>query len=64
MCDVCRQTPCASACPNAPEPPIFARCHNCGTKIYDGDDYYNINDEYWCEDCIEERHKTAEVDYV
>lgn len=64
MCDICRQTPCAGMCPNAPEPTVFARCSNCGIKILDGDDYYDINDEYWCEDCIDERRKTAEVEYV
>ncbi len=64
MCDICRMTPCASACPNAPEPETFARCSNCGIKILDGDTYYNINDEYWCEDCIDERRKTAEVENV
>lgn len=62
MCDVCRQHPCDSRCPNAPEPPLFGRCVNCGYKIYDGNEYYDIDGDIWCEDCIDERHKTAEVE--
>lgn len=64
MCDVCRQTPCASACPNAPEPPVFGRCACCGFKIYDGDDYYDIGGDIYCEECVEDSKKIAEVDYV
>lgn len=62
MCDICRQTPCASMCPNAPEPSVFARCSECGAKIYDGEDYYEIINEYICEDCVSNAHKIAEVE--
>lgn len=62
MCSICRQTPCSSRCPNAPEPLVFGRCVKCKTKIYDGDDYYNIDGEYYCEDCIDNCRKTAEVE--
>jgi hypothetical protein len=34
----------------------------CGEKIFDGDTYYDIEGEYWCEDCIDESRKTAEVE--
>lgn len=62
MCDICRQTPCASLCPNAPEPSVFTRCSECGDKIYDGDVYYEIINEYFCEDCVDNARKTAEVE--
>ena len=64
MCEYCRQYTCPSSCPNAPEPPVFAECSLCGNDILDGDDYYEINGDYYCEDCIDERRRTAEVDYV
>ena len=62
MCSICRQTPCHPRCPNAPEPPSFGKCVKCNTKILDGDDYYDIDGEYYCEDCIHESRKTAEVE--
>jgi hypothetical protein len=34
----------------------------CGEKIFDGDTYYDIEGEIWCEDCIDESRKTAEVE--
>lgn len=64
MCDICGKYPCDSRCPNAPEPELFGKCCMCGEKIFDGDTYYDIEGEYWCEDCIDESRKTAEVDYV
>lgn len=62
MCDICKQYKCPSSCPNAPEPPVFARCSECGDKIYDGDVYYEIINEYICEDCVDNARKTAEVE--
>ena len=64
MCEICRQYRCPSACPNAPEPPAFAECVGCGAVIMDGDDYYDIDGDYYCDECIHERRKTAEVEYV
>lgn len=62
MCDICRTTPCHPFCPNAPEPPVFGRCVNCKEKIFDGDDYYDIDGDIWCEECIDDCRKTAEVE--
>jgi hypothetical protein len=61
MCDICRRSICPSSCPNAPEPERFGTCSVCGAKILDGEDYYNINDDYWCEECIRDARRTAEV---
>lgn len=64
MCEYCRQHPCPAACPNAPAPLVFAKCSECGNEILDGEDYYDIDGDFYCEDCIEERRKTAEVEDV
>lgn len=61
MCDVCRRSPCDSRCPNAPDSPKFGVCSVCDADILDGDDYYNIDGEYWCADCIADARTTAEV---
>ena len=63
MCSVCGRNPCDSRCPNADEAPVFARCEICGEPIYDGDDYYDIDNEYWCEECVHNARHTAEVEY-
>lgn len=60
MCHICLQTPCHPRCPNANEPDLFALCVNCDRKIFEGDDYYELDGEPWCEDCIEKSRKTAE----
>ena len=52
MCDMCWQTPCHPRCPNAPEPPVIHNCIHCGVKIREGDYYYDIDGEPWCENCI------------
>lgn len=62
MCELCMMHPCHPRCPNSPEPPIFAHCSFCGEPIYDGDDYYEIDDYKYCEACIHDSRKTAEVD--
>ena len=61
MCEICHKYTCPSSCPNAPAPQRFARCSACGADIIDGDDYYDIDGDYYCEDCIYESRKTAEV---
>lgn len=61
MCDICRFTVCPSGCPNAPEPPLFADCEECGEHIYDGDEYYEILDHKLCESCVCGSYRTAEV---
>lgn len=63
MCEICRQYRCPSGCPNAPEPPLFTKCEACGAEIYDGDEYYDIDDHKYCESCVQGGYRTAEVDY-
>lgn len=62
MCDICMKNPCDPRCPNAPEPPSVFICSGCGDFIYDGDDYWDILDEQWCKECIEEMKKVAVYD--
>lgn len=62
MCDVCLQMPCPPRCPNASEPPSVFVCSGCGDLIYDGDDYWEIMDEQFCESCIDGARGVAEYD--
>lgn len=61
MCDTCRQTPCHPQCPNAPEPTVAHECICCGRDIYEGEFYYNVDGEPWCEDCMQDCYGIAEV---
>ena len=61
MCEVCGYAECPAGCPNA-EPKVACLCWNCGEMIYVGDTIYKINDEIWCEHCIEQCEKEAEYD--
>ena len=62
MCDICLMTPCHPRCPNAPEPRIVHKCIHCREPIREGDDFYDVEGEPWCEHCMRECLKTAEVD--
>jgi hypothetical protein len=61
MCSECLQTPCHPRCPNAPEPDAVYYCERCGKRIYDGDGYYDLCDEIWCEECVKDQYHIAEV---
>lgn len=54
MCDICRQTPCHPGCPNAPDPPAVHTCKLCGEAIRVGDDYYEMDGEFYHEECFED----------
>ena len=62
MCDICHRNPCAGGCPNAPDPPIFAKCSECGYDILEGEEYYEIINEPICEECVWKARKIAEVE--
>ena len=47
MCEICRQTPCNSRCPNAPEPEPVEKCLKCG-------EYFDGPDGPICENCMED----------
>lgn len=62
MCEICLQSPCPPRCPNAPEPPCVFICSGCGDPILDGDDYWDILGEQFCEGCIDGARGVAEYD--
>jgi hypothetical protein len=62
MCEICHRTPCHPQCPNAEEPAPVAECAWCKEPIYEGDEYYDINGDTICTECIDECKKTAEVE--
>lgn len=62
MCEYCHSFPHLSRCPNAPEPPEVYKCSCCGEPIYEGDTYYDIDGDAWCEECILDTRKEAECE--
>ena len=40
-------------------PPVVFTCNDCGDDICEGDDYYDIDDNPVCPDCIEKLRRTA-----
>lgn len=62
MCDICLSSPCLSGCPNAPEPQSVFICSGCGEKIYEGEDYWDIMGEQFCEGCVDQARKEAVYD--
>lgn len=62
MCDICLSIPCDPRCPNAPEPKPVYVCSGCGEFIRDGDEYWDIMGEQWCEECVDAAKGVAEYD--
>ena len=62
MCEECRMIPCHSGCPNAPGPKLVFICSGCGGEIMEGDDYWDILGEQFCEDCINKARQEAVYD--
>lgn len=58
MCKECEQSFCDSFCPEYSDyiPGTGlprAHCSSCGSGIYSGDFYYLIEDNAYCEECVE-----------
>lgn len=62
MCEYCHSSPHLPRCPNAPEPSIVYECSCCGEPIYEGDTYYDVDSNVWCEECILDTRKEAECE--
>ena len=60
MCEICRKNPCHPRCPNAPDQQEVYVCSGCGKPILEGEDYWDIMGEQWCEDCIDDARRVAE----
>lgn len=54
MCSECRMSPCHPQCPNAPEPPKVYTCKICGEPIVEGEEYYEMDAEFYHEECFED----------
>lgn len=55
MCSECMRTPCHPLCPNAPEQKAVYKCKYCCEGIVEGDEYVEIDGEYYHRDsCIED----------
>ena len=44
MCEICRQIPCHSRCPNYKPPKASHYCSICGEGIYEGEEYIENQD--------------------
>lgn len=52
MCMICHQAPCHPSCPNAPDPPTVYTCKYCGEPIVSGDEYLELDGDYYhLDDC-------------
>ncbi len=47
--------------PDDDRPEVY-ECHECGEPIRDGDGYYLIDEEYYCDNCVERNHSYAEYE--
>lgn len=54
MCSECRMTPCHPRCPNAPEPAAVYTCKICKEPITEGEEYYEMDAEFYHEECFED----------
>lgn len=54
MCSECYMSPCHPRCPNAPEPPKVYTCKICGEPIVEGEEYYEMDAEFYHEECFED----------
>ena len=53
MCEICRQNPCHSRCPNYTPSKAIHYCSICGVGIFDGEEYIENQDgEHRHYDCL------------
>lgn len=48
--------------PEDDRPKVY-ECNDCGEDIRDGDGYYIVKGEYYCDVCVERNYYYAEADY-
>lgn len=61
MCQYCHYSPHLSGCPDALDPPGVFICSDCGNMIHEGDWFYRVLGETYCEECMESMKEIAEV---
>lgn len=64
MCALCRQNPCDSRCPNAPEPKPVAICVRCDEGIRSGEKYLDISGNVICESCVDSMKGKELLEYL
>lgn len=62
MCEECRMHPCHASCPNSLGPRLVFICSGCGGHIVEGDNYWDILGEQFCEECIDKARQEAVYD--
>lgn len=65
MCEVCRSTPCKSACPNAPKPQVMGYCRMCNSELRSDYTYFrDTNDDIFCSrECADTFHGITEEEW-
>lgn len=53
---------CSPRCPAVSSPPAVFICSGCGHDIFEGEDYWDVLDEQFCETCIDNARKVAEYE--
>lgn len=61
MCSECRQYPCHPSCPSSPPSCPVLECDLCGEGIFEGEEYYGIGGDTYCETCVNTRKFIAEA---
>ena len=39
--------------PEPKEPKIITECSHCGMEMYEGDTYYKVGSNYYCDNCVD-----------
>lgn len=52
MCAICMRTPCDPRCPNAPDPPEVHTCKHCGESIAPGDEFFEVDGDFYHGECF------------
>lgn len=52
MCAICMRTPCDPRCPNAPDPPAVHTCKHCGESIVPGDEFFEVDGDFYHDECF------------
>lgn len=54
MCEYCMSYPHIPGCPAEPEPKSVHTCALCGWGIYEDEEFYQINGQYYHDVCLED----------
>lgn len=60
-CEYCHTLPHLPGCPGDPEPRAVHRCKRCKEGITEGEEFYDIDGEYYHVECVEEDMSVTEI---